>query len=559
MVEVLDPSHSQSAPKANIRRRRGRACITCKIRRVRCDYGQPSCNRCLSTGRKCDGYPSPQGGRQDPPPIGVLLVLGAPMPALCEHEAWTSLRFFVQVCAPAMLNYGSHRFWNELVLQACGIDQSIKHLTIAASRLGSHRLRQPCKPPFEQDVVFLEHYGRALKLLSQTQNPDPGFLLMACLLLVLCDEYRENSFAAIQHLIAGRKILNTYRSAAASSSTQRTGDNTAITELEQIFSMLELHTSELHQIARPQAMTWWSPHCKTEAAAVAENIVLYPQVDPTQLWGRIDAATRALQDLAFECTALRLDGPPPQTRFQVVPDMTDKLNAWLAQLTALEFDPSATHHHHLSTEMLADLHLLRTYHLCLHVLSRCGPFRQEVAFDAYAGTIEHVVVSCGLLIRRPRRARLVPILFFVATRYRNASFRRRAICMLRQCGLDGQMLARIAVRVVRIEENGLASLIVGSDVPEQHRIRLRDIVFDRAGIGAYLLRFTRHPYYATCNVDNKDSPADTVPLEHTALASQACVWTTPPPTSAHATTLLEAALRFDFMAFWNQEDPESAA
>ncbi|KAG7428120.1 Aspercryptin biosynthesis cluster-specific transcription regulator atnN [Fusarium oxysporum f. sp. raphani] len=31
-------------------------CITCRIRRVRCDEDKPSCHRCTSTGRKCDGY-----------------------------------------------------------------------------------------------------------------------------------------------------------------------------------------------------------------------------------------------------------------------------------------------------------------------------------------------------------------------------------------------------------------------------------------------------------------------------------------------------------------------
>ncbi|TEY71535.1 hypothetical protein BOTCAL_0091g00200 [Botryotinia calthae] len=26
------------------------------VRRVKCDEGRPSCQRCISTGRKCDGY-----------------------------------------------------------------------------------------------------------------------------------------------------------------------------------------------------------------------------------------------------------------------------------------------------------------------------------------------------------------------------------------------------------------------------------------------------------------------------------------------------------------------
>ncbi|KAF2713873.1 hypothetical protein K504DRAFT_530784 [Pleomassaria siparia CBS 279.74] len=33
-------------------------CITCKIRRVKCDEAKPHCRKCSSTGRKCDGYTS---------------------------------------------------------------------------------------------------------------------------------------------------------------------------------------------------------------------------------------------------------------------------------------------------------------------------------------------------------------------------------------------------------------------------------------------------------------------------------------------------------------------
>ncbi|RDW74905.1 hypothetical protein BP6252_06047 [Coleophoma cylindrospora] len=33
-------------------------CMTCKIRRVKCDEGKPACKKCVSTGRVCDGYPS---------------------------------------------------------------------------------------------------------------------------------------------------------------------------------------------------------------------------------------------------------------------------------------------------------------------------------------------------------------------------------------------------------------------------------------------------------------------------------------------------------------------
>ncbi|KAK9369490.1 hypothetical protein V1509DRAFT_619585 [Lipomyces kononenkoae] len=38
------------------RSRSRNGCITCKIRRVKCDEEKPSCHRCRSAGRKCDSY-----------------------------------------------------------------------------------------------------------------------------------------------------------------------------------------------------------------------------------------------------------------------------------------------------------------------------------------------------------------------------------------------------------------------------------------------------------------------------------------------------------------------
>ncbi|KAI0896816.1 hypothetical protein F4806DRAFT_463028 [Annulohypoxylon nitens] len=68
------PSSSTTAPK---RKRASRpkvrtGCITCKIRRVKCDETKPACTRCTSTGRKCDGYegaapPRPRKSPSAPP------------------------------------------------------------------------------------------------------------------------------------------------------------------------------------------------------------------------------------------------------------------------------------------------------------------------------------------------------------------------------------------------------------------------------------------------------------------------------------------------------------
>ncbi|KAL2829505.1 hypothetical protein BDW59DRAFT_142169 [Aspergillus cavernicola] len=47
------------APRRKWTARVKSGCITCRIRRVKCDEGKPDCGRCRSTGRKCDGYTHP--------------------------------------------------------------------------------------------------------------------------------------------------------------------------------------------------------------------------------------------------------------------------------------------------------------------------------------------------------------------------------------------------------------------------------------------------------------------------------------------------------------------
>jgi hypothetical protein len=431
----------------------------------------------------------------------MLMVMGGPVPYQCDHAALTAFQFFTEVCAPGLLNFGSQRFWNEQVLQACFVDESIKHLTIAASRLGLHRSADTSQQPADWDPVFLSHYGKALELLSGNRNPEPSFLLMACLILILCDEFQDNSFAALQHLIAGRRILATYQPNRYAKHHSAT-----VQELGPIFARLELQTGELYSQTRPLSGSWQlSKHRKSWLPG---DIQHFATVDTTQeQWVRVDEAARSLQAIMSECTSQQLDGSPPLTRFHTVPGVTTRLNEWLDQYTLFETRIQSRP----TTADLTNFHLLRTYHSCVYILSRCEPFKQELAFDSYSSNIEHVIVCCGFLVRTAK-TRIIPILFFVATRYRDASFRRRAIETLKQCGLDGQLLARIALRVVRIEEQNVAEPIVCSDVPEESRIRLVDMLFN-VPAASYILRFKRRPYGDKTALESASIPAPALPWD----------------------------------------------
>ncbi|KAG8169128.1 hypothetical protein KVR01_001877 [Diaporthe batatas] len=63
---MADGQAQRGKPRLKARTRSG--CITCRIRRVKCDEARPSCNRCAQSKRQCDGYltlASQQGSSSD--------------------------------------------------------------------------------------------------------------------------------------------------------------------------------------------------------------------------------------------------------------------------------------------------------------------------------------------------------------------------------------------------------------------------------------------------------------------------------------------------------------
>lgn len=178
------------------------------MRHVKCDEGKPSCKRCLKARRTCMmGY-----GRATNDPLTVaflVLATGSNRPE-CDHKAQRAFQFFHKVCAPSTPPWQGHHSvsWNQMVLQGCHVEESIKHLVIATGSLGLLQHRQV--PSATDEFMFLFHHGKALSLLSRARNPDPTVILMACLLLVLGAQLQNRSDLAAQHARAGNKILTSY-------------------------------------------------------------------------------------------------------------------------------------------------------------------------------------------------------------------------------------------------------------------------------------------------------------------------------------------------------------
>ncbi|KAK3385768.1 hypothetical protein B0H63DRAFT_560297 [Podospora didyma] len=121
-------------------------CTTCRIRRVRCDEQKPSCNRCVSTGRTCDGYTdntqllgppqssgAPSHGRLQMQRQDLVTTLEHPRALLPRnnHQELRSYHFFLHVTAPAIASVFDVDFWLTDIPRTCHLDPAIWHAAVS--------------------------------------------------------------------------------------------------------------------------------------------------------------------------------------------------------------------------------------------------------------------------------------------------------------------------------------------------------------------------------------------------------------------------------------------
>ncbi|KAK4939770.1 hypothetical protein LTR10_020054 [Elasticomyces elasticus] len=462
-------------------------------RKIKCDETKPSCRKCSSTGRKCDGYSSTSTTGL----AGFLVVLRNPGVPQFEAQAEQALQFFCEVSGPSLTNFGSARFWNGLVLQACHSELSIKHLAIAVSTLDyQDRMAIPStkftESSHESNRLFLQHYTSGLKFLTtqSQQNVTTEVIVVCCLLLIVCEELRNNAFAALQHVVAGRRIISDY------CETRSTEPNATMQELGAIFGRLGYCAGDFDIENKIYGRTRILFGAQQTVTSVPENLPI-PRTPESPAWTNIEAGVDALQRVVALCMRPpQTSWPPissssfslpPRTQFQSVEGgISEELNRWAFDLgtftVTMDDDESARHQPRLL--------LLKNYYLCMTIISRCIPFRDETLFDGYTPNFQHLLNTSYMLLQQELATGLVPVLFFVATRCRDPALRRRAMSYLHQCLWEGVRLSTIADRVIKLEERGMCdSITCSGEVLEERRVVVTDGSFsDKSLCTLHLIR-----------------------------------------------------------------------
>lgn len=196
---------------------------------MKCDETKPECNRCTSTGRKCDGYvykerPSPplEGNLQER--VSYVAARSSCSLSCITPTTWNGtmdeLRGFdyFRVQTSEDLAYSLDSSLEQLVLQTSHHHEAIKHAAIALGSLGATiRVNSFSSDGGQQSVSLRRHefaceqYFKAIKLLQKdmgrNSNECVNFALISCFLFIVFEFLQGNDQSAVLHLRSGLNIL----------------------------------------------------------------------------------------------------------------------------------------------------------------------------------------------------------------------------------------------------------------------------------------------------------------------------------------------------------------
>lgn len=196
---------------------------TFRLRKVKCDEARPSCQRCSTTGRKCDGYGSDIAISSQTPKNSTDLIQRISVHIPGNTEEKRGFDFFLQNTAAELSGYYDSAFWKRLILAASAQKPSLRHTVIALGALHEDFLRKGLVPltssAGEQESQFaLNQYAKAMGALRRSLSSgkeEPLTALMSCVLFVCFDSLRGWFESAMVHLQSGLKILRDMRRSSA--------------------------------------------------------------------------------------------------------------------------------------------------------------------------------------------------------------------------------------------------------------------------------------------------------------------------------------------------------
>ncbi|ETN47220.1 uncharacterized protein HMPREF1541_01411 [Cyphellophora europaea CBS 101466] len=235
-----------STPRAKPAGNQSSGCQTCKHRHLKCDEGQPRCQKCVKSNRICS-YSS-EGSSASSTKFVVYSVPRAmtSTPDLVYSEK-QSLHYFrsraaLQITAP----YQSE-LWTECIFQVADKHSFVMSALVALSSMHeSYTYQSGARDRLQADAS--RHYGKAVQHISRTAQADLSIeaVLVSCLLFYSIESLRGYFCHALQHAYAGIKIIGDNRPPSSPRSPRSSALDDA---LSQAFLALQNQVKEFDYLA----------------------------------------------------------------------------------------------------------------------------------------------------------------------------------------------------------------------------------------------------------------------------------------------------------------------
>ncbi|WPG98848.1 Hypothetical protein R9X50_00164600 [Acrodontium crateriforme] len=466
----------KSAPKTRT------GCLTCKIRRVKCDEARPGCARCASTGRKCDGYRIPQKKESTSPPSVVLarsLNTGAPFDALEGN----TIDFFRRNTVPGVSGYFIDPVW-DLALQLSQQDMTVRHAMVAMGALHQeiHLKKMAAKASMDFSLTKSKfptfQYTKALNGLQTLLKSDSvplNVAIISIILFVHFETLRENFAPALLHLENGIKLLR----ARVASSKEKVEDS-----LVQSFSRIDLQASIIFE--------WRAPGM----ASLISSDLQVPKLfyDMQHARDIIAAWTSHLYHLKRTEVDHFIYGEPGSIPLETIASI-QHLESVFINLDGLLWDFMHSPKTRLTIYEQHGLGNLRSRVKVNRIIAGTCLYAEASVYDRYLKEFEEIMVICNHIIETDSGDRrlisvsldegLILPLNFVARLCRDGRIRHQALLQLRRMTADQdikgmnwylQTTAGTAELCIGFEEEGHEGKVLKcKDIAEERRIHVYDI------------------------------------------------------------------------------------
>ncbi|KAI0878635.1 hypothetical protein GGS24DRAFT_442477 [Hypoxylon argillaceum] len=426
------------ARKGSVKVRTG--CVTCKVRKVKCDEGKPSCRRCTSTGRKCDGYGAS--------PASSALSWHRPrhlFPNVNDASERRSLDFFCEVAAPVLSGPLDPYFWTHVVLQFSQMEPAVRHSVVAVGSLYEQAHRRPGMTALPHDnSLILSHYNAAIRHLKTMKSE--SLILLVCILFVCIEFLRDNRVAAVEHLMHGISILKRMEEASP----------WAKEYLSPLFRRLSVlpYFFAVGNISRDKLL------------CLDDRIPSFSTLGDAQFYldgilGRTIRLIRQGDVYRLGCMKHKPVWPDMLAEQDLTRTLLDQWHSSFVELVSKSPEPASTRVHQCNMSI--------RYLICCVWAETSFEFYQT-AYDRYLDTFRSMVDSAGVIessgyntktIKFTFEMGFIPMLYFIITRCRCLDTRLRALSLMKRLGAVKENMWEIvtmfasARRIVEIEHGAV--------------------------------------------------------------------------------------------------------